>query len=55
MDFDGLASMVAARFYTPAVQVFSGTLSRHVKKFMALYKDLINIKPQGAGFGPGQC
>lgn len=45
LDFDGLASMVAAKLlYPQAVQVFSGTLSRHVKKFMALYKDLINIK-----------
>ncbi len=45
LDFDGLASMVAAGIlYPSAVKVFSGTLSRHVKKFMALYKDLINIK-----------
>lgn len=45
LDFDGLASMVAAGIlYPQAVKVFSGTLSRHVKKFMALYKDLINIK-----------
>jgi tRNA nucleotidyltransferase (CCA-adding enzyme) len=34
LDFDGLASMVAAKIlYPQAVQVFSGTLSRHVKKF----------------------
>jgi len=45
LDFDGLASMVAAGIlYPSAIKVFSGTLSRHVKKFMALYKDLINIK-----------
>ncbi len=45
LDFDGLASMVAAGIlYPSAVKVFSGTLGRHVKKFMALYKDLINIK-----------
>lgn len=45
LDFDGLASMVAAGIlYPSAVKVFSGTLSEHVKKFMALYKDLIDIK-----------
>ncbi len=45
LDFDGLASMVGAGIlYPSAVKVFSGTLSRHVKKFMALYKDLIDIK-----------
>ncbi len=45
LDFDGLASMVAAGILYPSeVKVFSGTLGRHVKKFMALYKDLINIK-----------
>lgn len=45
LDFDGLASMVAAgKIYPAAVKVFSGTLSKNVKKFMALYKDLLMIK-----------
>jgi len=45
VDFDGLASIVAAgKLYPSAVMVFSGTLSRNVKKFMALYKDMIHIK-----------
>lgn len=45
LDFDGLAAMVAAsKLYPSATMVFSGTLSRNVKKFMALYKDLITIK-----------
>ncbi len=45
LDFDGLASMVAANIlYPAATKVFSGTLSKNVKKFMALYKDLLLIK-----------
>ena len=45
LDFDGLASMVAAQqIYPSAIKVFSGTLSKNVKKFMALYKDLLMIK-----------
>ena len=45
LDFDGLAAMVAAgKLYPSAVKVFSGTLSKNVKKFMALYKDLLMIK-----------
>ena len=45
LDFDGLAAMVAAgKLYPQAVKVFSGTLSRNVKNFMALYKDHLNIK-----------
>lgn len=45
LDFDGLASMVAAsKLYPGAVKVFSGTLSKNVKQFMALYKDLLLIK-----------
>ncbi|NLO20834.1 MAG: CBS domain-containing protein [Syntrophomonadaceae bacterium] len=57
LDFDGLASMVAANIiYPQAVQVFSGTLSRHVKKFMALYKDLIHIKtPKELDLDQVQC
>lgn len=44
LDFDGLAAMVAANLLHPqAVKVFSGTLSANVKRFMGLYKDLIDI------------
>ncbi|HWP95803.1 MAG TPA: CBS domain-containing protein [Syntrophomonadaceae bacterium] len=44
LDFDGLASMVAAgKLYPAAVKVFSGTLSKNVKQFMALYKDSLAI------------
>ena len=48
LDFDGLAAMVAANLlYPQAVKVFSGTLSPNVKRFMGLYKDLIDIsQPQ---------
>lgn len=42
LDFDGLASMVAAeKLYPQAVKVFSGPLSPNVKRFMSLYKDLL--------------
>lgn len=45
LDFDGLASMVAAgKLYPGAVRVFSGTINKSVKKFMALYKDSLIIK-----------
>ncbi|MEA1960064.1 MAG: CBS domain-containing protein [Bacillota bacterium] len=45
MDFDGLASMVAAGILYPgAVKVFSGTVSKNVKNFLALYKDSLVIK-----------
>lgn len=45
IDFDGLACMVAAeKIYPNAVKVFSGTLSKNVKKFMALYKDSLHIR-----------
>ncbi len=44
LDFDGLASMVAAgKLFPSAVKVFSGTLSKNVKQFMALYKDSLMI------------
>lgn len=44
LDFDGLASMVAAgKLYPAAIKVFSGTLSKNVKQFMALYKDSLAI------------
>ncbi|MDR1617255.1 MAG: CBS domain-containing protein [Syntrophomonadaceae bacterium] len=45
LDFDGLASMVAAgKLYPSAVRVFSGTVSKNVKQFLALYKDSLQIK-----------
>jgi len=45
LDFDGLAAMIAAgKIYPYATLVFSGTLSKNVKKFMGLYKDSLNIK-----------
>lgn len=45
LDFDGLAAMVAAgKLYPGAVKVFSGTLSKNVKQFLALYKDSLIIK-----------
>ncbi|NLB89399.1 MAG: poly(A) polymerase, partial [Syntrophomonadaceae bacterium] len=45
LDFDGLASMVAANLlYPSATKVFSGTVTKNVKKFMALYKDLLLVK-----------
>lgn len=45
LDFDGLASMVAAgKLYPGAVMVFSGTINKNVKKFMSLYKDSLSIK-----------
>lgn len=45
LDFDGLASMVAAsKLYPGAVMVFSGTVSENIKQFMALYKDSLVIK-----------
>ncbi|QGT99903.1 tRNA nucleotidyltransferase, A-adding [Candidatus Syntrophocurvum alkaliphilum] len=45
LDFDGLASIVAAgKLYPAAVKVFSGTLSKNVRQFLALYKDSLEIK-----------
>jgi tRNA nucleotidyltransferase (CCA-adding enzyme) len=48
LDFDGLAGMVAAgKLYPGAVKVFSGTVAKNVKQFMALYKDSLMInKPR---------
>lgn len=44
LDFDGLAAMVAAgKLFPSALKVFSGTLSKNVKQFMALYKDSLMI------------
>lgn len=40
LDFDGLASMVAAtKLYPTAIPVISGTLSKNVRQFMGLHKD----------------
>ncbi len=45
MDFDGLASMVAAgKLYPWAIPVVSGSLSKNVKQFMGLYKDSLVFK-----------
>lgn len=45
LDFDGLASIIAAsKLYPGAVKVFSGTVSKNIKSFMALYKDSLVIK-----------
>lgn len=45
LDFDGLASMVAAgKLYPGAIKVFSGKVSKNIKQFMALYKDSLSIK-----------
>lgn len=45
LDFDGLASMVAAsKLYPSATRVISGTLSKNVKRFIALYKDFLLMK-----------
>ncbi|SHG98164.1 tRNA nucleotidyltransferase (CCA-adding enzyme) [Thermosyntropha lipolytica DSM 11003] len=45
LDFDGLAAMVAAnKLYPSGVKVLAGTLSKNVKKFMAIYKDSLFIK-----------
>lgn len=47
-DFDSLASMVAAKkLYPEAQMVFSGKLGREVKEYMALYKNLLDIKQMG--------
>lgn len=49
LDFDGLAAMVAANLlYPQAVKVFSGTMSANVKRFMGLYKDLLDINQPNA-------
>jgi len=45
LDFDGLASMVgASKLYPGAIMVFSGTVSKKIKQFMALYQDSLLIK-----------
>ncbi len=45
LDFDGLASMVAAgKLFPEAIAVVSGTLSKNVRQFMGLYKDSLVFK-----------
>ncbi|MGE5545240.1 MAG: CBS domain-containing protein [Bacillota bacterium] len=40
LDFDGLASMVAAsKLFPAAIPVIPGTLSKNVRQFMGIYKD----------------
>jgi tRNA nucleotidyltransferase (CCA-adding enzyme) len=44
-DFDALASMVAAgKIYPGAQLVFAGNMNGNVHEFVALYKDVLNIK-----------
>jgi len=44
-DLDALASMVgASKLYPGAVMVFPGKLTRPVEEFLALYKDILNVK-----------
>lgn len=48
LDFDGLASMVAAtKLYPDAIPVISGTLSKNVRQFMGLYKDSLVFRTPG--------
>ncbi len=46
LDFDGLASMIAARKLHPqGIMVYSGKLNKNVNYFMSLHKDVIKILP----------
>lgn len=49
LDFDGLASMIAAhKIYPNGNMYFSGSLNKNVKEFMALHRDSFIIKnPSG--------
>ncbi|GAB6087808.1 CBS domain-containing protein [Alkaliphilus crotonatoxidans] len=48
IDFDGLASMVAcSKLYPDAMMFFTGKLGDEVKKFMALYKNILTIPQAG--------
>lgn len=48
IDFDGLASMVAcSKLHPNATMYFTGKLSEEVKKFMALYKNILTIPQAG--------
>lgn len=45
LDFDGLASMVAAsKLYPDAIMSYSGVLGDEVKRFVSLYKNILNIE-----------
>ncbi|MEQ8200033.1 MAG: CBS domain-containing protein [Syntrophomonadaceae bacterium] len=45
LDFDGLASMVAAsKLYPGAIMVIPGTMPGKIKQFMALYKDVLDLR-----------
>lgn len=45
IDFDGLASMVAAqKLYPGAVMAFTGKPAKNVQEFLALYKDALDVK-----------
>jgi len=46
LDFDGLASMIAAQKLHPqGIMVYSGKLNKNVNYFMSLHKDAIKILP----------
>ena len=48
LDFDGLASMVAAtKLFPTAIPVIPGTLSKNVRQFMGLYKDSLVFRTPG--------
>jgi tRNA nucleotidyltransferase (CCA-adding enzyme) len=45
-DFDSLASMVAAKkIYKDALLVFPGAVEKNVRKFISIYRELIEITP----------
>ncbi len=45
LDFDGLASMVgASKLYPGAVMVIPGTMPGKIRQFMALYKDVLDLR-----------
>ncbi len=45
LDFDGLASMVgASKLYPGAIMVIPGTMPGKIKQFMALYKDVLDLR-----------
>ncbi len=45
-DFDSLAAMVAAKkIYKDALLVFTGAVEKNVRKFISIYRDLIEITP----------
>ncbi|KAB3527369.1 CBS domain-containing protein [Alkaliphilus serpentinus] len=48
LDFDGLASMVAAsKLYPDATMAYAGVLSHEVKGFVSLYKNILSIDTAG--------